>query len=307
MQVGDCHITRGATFVIGGAPGIGKSRSAVALAIAGATGQPWFGLETRRQFRTMIIQTENGLFRRSRDFADLPCDDLEEWLRVCPPPPFGLCFDREDFCATLSAEVTRFQPDVVVLDPWNAAARDEKARQYLETYETIRALLPTGDERPALGIVAHTRKPTTDERAAGRGLLKLLVGSYVLGSVPRSVFIMQAASDEPDDKNVVWTCAKNNDGEMGQRSVWERRNGLFAPVSDFDWKAFDNAGQRDKMNWRSVAGILKGLGGSASRAAIVEALEEDDVAEATAYRWITQATKNKRIIMDGTTGDYKLP
>ena len=50
---------------------------------------------------------------------------------------------------------------------------------------------------------------------------------------------MQPASDETTDNHVVWTCRKNNDGDLGPRSAWERRNGLFAPVEDFDWKAFD--------------------------------------------------------------------
>jgi Mrp family chromosome partitioning ATPase len=34
--VGDYHIQRSSPFVIGGAPGVGKSRGAVALAVAGA-------------------------------------------------------------------------------------------------------------------------------------------------------------------------------------------------------------------------------------------------------------------------------
>jgi hypothetical protein len=50
---------------------------------------------------------------------------------------------------------------------------------------------------------------------------------------------MQPASDDTTDNRVVWTCCKNNDGELGARSVWERRNGLFAPVMDFDWDDFD--------------------------------------------------------------------
>jgi hypothetical protein len=96
-----------------------------------------------------------------------------------------------------------------------------------------------GDNAPALGIVAHTRKPKTNERASGRALLNLLAGSYVLGSVPRTVFVMQPASDDTTDNRIVWTCCKNNDGELGSRSAWERRNGLFVPVSVFDWDAFD--------------------------------------------------------------------
>ena len=37
VLIGDCHIVRGSVFVIGGAPGVGKSRASVALAEAGAT------------------------------------------------------------------------------------------------------------------------------------------------------------------------------------------------------------------------------------------------------------------------------
>ena len=158
-----------------------------------------------------------------------------------------MCFEREDFRAQLSGAIREFQPDVIVFDPWNAAARDEKAREYLGTFELIRSVLPFGDNAPALGIVAHTRKPRADERATGRGLLNLLSGSYVLGSVPRCVFVMQAASDEPQDNRLVWTCCKNNDGDLGTRSAWERRNGLFAPVSNFDWDNFDNPSQSDRV------------------------------------------------------------
>jgi AAA domain len=240
VLAGDCHVARGSVFVIGGPPGVGKSRASVGLAEAGATGDEWFGLSVHRRFKTMIIQTENGLFRLSKEFSDLDCDALESYVRICPPPPFGLCLGREDFRAQLATAIRDFEPDVIVLDPWNAAARDEKAREYLETFELIRSVLPTGDDAPAIGIVAHTRKPRADERTTGRGLLNLLAGSYVLGSVPRTVFVMQAASDETEDNRIVWTCCKNNDGELGGRSAWERRNGLFAPISEFDWDTFDN-------------------------------------------------------------------
>src|SRR5262249_32890838 len=150
---------------------VGKSRGSVALAVAGATTSDWFGLAVHRRFKTMIVQTENGLFRLSKDFAELDCEKLEAYVRICPPPPLGLCLAREEFRADLAAAIRGFQPDVIVLDPWNAAARDEKAREYLETFELIRSVMPTGDDAPAIGIVAHTRKPRPDERTTGRGLL----------------------------------------------------------------------------------------------------------------------------------------
>jgi len=217
------------------------------LAVAGATCSDWFGLEVHRTFKVMIIQTENGEFRLSKEFRELDCGTLDEYIRVCPPPPYGLCFQREEFRAQLAAAIVEFKPDVVIYDPWNAAARDEKAREYLETFDALRSVLPLGDDSPALGIVAHTRKPKTDERASGRVLLNLLAGSYVLGSVPRTVFVMQAASDETTDNRIVWTCCKNNDGDLGARSAWERRNGLFVPVHDFDWDTFDNPHKDDRV------------------------------------------------------------
>jgi hypothetical protein len=240
VLVGDCHVVRGSVFVIGGAPGVGKSRASVALAEAGATGHDWFDLTVHRKFKTMIIQTENGLFRLSREFGELDCDALEDYVRICEPPPFGLCFQRDEFKTQLSAAISGFAPDVVIFDPWNAAAHDDKAKEYLQTFDALRSVLPVGDYAPALGIVAHTHKPKADQRASGRALLNLLSGSYVLGSVPRTVFVMQAVSDDTNDNRIVWTCCKNNDGELGERLAWERRNGIFAPVHNFEWDTFDN-------------------------------------------------------------------
>jgi len=76
----------------------------------------------------------------------------------------------------------------------------------------------------------------------------------VLGSVPRTVFVMQAASDDTTDNRVVWTCCKNNDGELGARSAWQRRNGPFVPVADFDWDAFD-APEKDKRELITEADV----------------------------------------------------
>ena len=168
----------------------------------------------------------------------------DQFVRVCSPPPFGFAFDRLDFCDQLRREIDKFQPDVFILDPFNRLARDDKAKDYSQAFEDLLSVLPTGDDAPPLGIVAHTRKPRTDERANGRALLNLLAGSYVIGSVPRTVFVMQAASDDTIDNRIVWTCCKNNDGDLGARSAWERRNGLFVPVENFDWKTFDANGEK---------------------------------------------------------------
>jgi CHC2 zinc finger/AAA domain/Toprim-like len=285
ILAGDCHIVRGSVFVIGGAPSVGKSRAAVALAEAGATRHEWFGLPVHRQFKTMIVQTENGEFRLSREFGELDCEALENFVRICPPPPYGLCFARDGFREQLAAAVAAFAPDVVIYDPWNAAAREQDSREYLDTFDALKSVLPLGDDAPALGIVAHTRKPRADERASGRALLNLLAGSYVLGSVPRTVFVMQPASDDTTDNRIVWTCCKNNDGELGACSAWERSNGLFAPVIDFDWQTFDapNSDRRQTITETDVAEVF--ADGPLSKTEAAKRLQESTGAsKATAYR-----------------------
>ena len=194
----------------------------------------------------MIVQNENGRIRLSEEFFAMNCDELEDFVRISPPPPFGIALRNGDFFRALAAEITAFKPDVLLIDPWNAVAQDDKARDYLETFELIRSLVPASDMAPAIGIVAHTRKPKHDERSSGRGLLNLLAGSYVLGSVPRSAFVIQPASDAPEDNRVVFTCCKNNDGTMGEQSAWIRRNGLFESVTDFDWEEFRGKGSEGR-------------------------------------------------------------
>lgn len=277
MLIGNFHIVRGSCFVVGGPPGVGKSRSVVALAQAGATRQDWFGLTVHRRFKTMIIQAENGRYRLKMELSDLGCESLDEWVRITPPPPFGFAFEDARFRSQLMAGLEEFKPDVVVLDPWNRVARDEKAKEYLAAFELIQSVLPTGDDAPALGIVAHTRKPKADERASGRALLNLLAGSYVLGSIPRTAFVMQAATDDTTDNRVVWTCCKNNDGELGARSAWERRNGLFVPVQGFDWDEFDNPGgdDREKITEADLANLFDHGKRSLAKSQAVKELAEN--------------------------------
>ena len=239
ILVGDCHLVRGSVVVIGGQPGIGKSRAGTALAVAGASGDPWFGLKVHQRFRTIIIQAENGRYRLKTEFGDIPGETLDEYVRVSDCPPYGLPFDDEAFRAFTTELIADFQPDVIVLDPWNRIACDDKIKDAREAFENIKAVLPKGDAAPCVVIIAHTRKPQKDGGKTGRALLHELSGSHALGSVPRAVFHLQAASDDPVDDRVIWTPCKNNDGDAGPRSAWHRRNGLFAPCEDFDWENFD--------------------------------------------------------------------
>jgi AAA domain len=104
--------------VVGGAPGVGKSRGAVALAEAGATGYEWFGLKIPSKFKTLIVQNENGRFRLQQEFSEFDCNLLDQYVRITPPPPYGLCFDNLDFRLQLEEQIQEFDPAIVIIDPW---------------------------------------------------------------------------------------------------------------------------------------------------------------------------------------------
>jgi hypothetical protein len=284
--VGNYHIVRGGIFVIGGAPGVGKSRAAVALAVAGATGADWFGLKVHRKFRTMILQAENGRIRLKLELGDLDCAVLNEWVLVSAVPPYGFAMTDRDFLAQFRAAILKFKPDILNVDPWNQCVKDSMEKDYWEGFERLRSCLPAGDDCPALGIVAHTRKPRMGERASGRSLLNLLSGSYVLTSVPRAVFVIQPASDDTEDRRIVFTNCKNNDGELSKRSVWERRNGLFAPVKEFNWEEFDSGGKppRKEVTEAHIRQVFQNGNAKMLLKAAAEKLQETaDVGRTVAY------------------------
>ena len=236
--IGDMQIYEGGVFVFGGASGIGKSRGLTAMAVSGATGKPWFGLPVHRKFKTLIIQAENGLVRLSAEYRELDSAALQGMVKVSGDAD-SLDFADLEVKQGIEEVLKDFRPDVVVLDPWNRATRDIMEKDYREAFDRVLACLDALDPRPALVICAHTRKPRQGEKAHGRGLLNLLSGSLVLGSIPRAAFILQTATDDPVDNRVVFTCAKNNNGELGAPSAWRRTaKGFEGPIEDFDWDEF---------------------------------------------------------------------
>jgi DnaB helicase-like protein/AAA domain-containing protein len=247
ILLGDSHIVRGNVTVLAGPPGVGKSKSIAALAEAGACRYSWFGQPAHCRFKTFILQNENGRARLKTELADLDVA-VEDYLRVTVPPPFGLCFSRRDFRRDLERALATFRPDLVIIDPWNAVARDDKARDYLESFDLVRSVIGTGLDAPAILIVAHTRKPLPGERANGRALMNLLAGSYVLSSIPRSIFILQHATDSVQEDRVIVTCCKNNDGQLGQRGCYRRTGGQWPEITNFDWQAWDHPRSLESEN-----------------------------------------------------------
>jgi hypothetical protein len=245
--VGDSDITKGyqGVAVIAGPPGSGKSLAAVSLGIAGALGTGhWMGRPVHRQFRTLIVQCENGAGRLKKEFAAMaaayPKTDFDPWLRISLPPEGGLPFHRPEFRRELSRMVDEFRPDVVIVDPWTAVAAEDAAKDIIEKLAEMRSCLPAGDECPALVIVAHTKKPRAEDKGnRGRALMYSVSGSQALVATARSVFVLLPYTDDIQDDRVLWACAKLSDSDTAPAdSVWHRRLGTLFQHCDDDPEAF---------------------------------------------------------------------
>lgn len=247
-MVGDYHIQRGAFAVVAGPPGCGKSRAALHLALLGSVGcGNWLGFDVRTRFRTMMLQNENGLARLHRDLEGMQLTPgIDNWLRISAPPPLGLAMRNIKFRADFRAALADFAPDLLVVDPWNALARDAMEKDFQEAFDSLRDVLADSPVDTATLILHHLRKPKSEDRHSGRGLANLLAGSYTILSIPRSVIVLQPATDQTTDNRLVVTCAKNNDGQLGERTAWERREGGFSPIPDFDWEEYADAGRHER-------------------------------------------------------------
>jgi hypothetical protein len=99
------------------------------------------------------------------------------------------------FQAELKAAIRDFAPHLLVVDPWNALARDAMEKDFQEAFDKLRKVLAESTENPACLIIHHLRKPKSEDKHRGRSLAYLMSGSNIIFNVPRSAFILQPASD----------------------------------------------------------------------------------------------------------------
>ncbi|WP_035600830.1 AAA family ATPase [Haloferula sp. BvORR071] len=303
VLMGDCHLTRGNLTVISGWPGVGKSRAAMAMAIAGASGADWLGHPIHSRFRTLIIQCENGPFRLKAELgAATPGDDdevLDDWLRITPPPTYGLAFSEPSFRAELRRYIAEWQPGLVIIDPWNRAADGDKQQDYRQALDSIFACLPEDPaQKPALLVIHHMRKKGNESnRKHGRDLLHELAGSYQIGAAARCVFALEPASKDLSDGTVVLTCCKNNDGLEGAPSAWHRKNGLFDPCPEFDMEGFlnpteESAGTGSRLPFEAVAQALRGMSGETKGSAVARLVNAGVCVRSTGYKLLAELPEN---------------
>ena len=227
--VGESHLQRGGTAVLGGAAGVGKSFAVTNLAVAGVTGEEWFGLKVHEQFKTLMIQGENSLSRLKEEFAPYDTALLDDWIRVSES---YIDFSPSGYMASVGKEIKSFDPDCIILDPWNHIVTLDNIESCTKAIKQIETLRKFGSKERLILIVAHTRKPKPDNKPSGRDLLHEISGSLKLGSYARAAFVMESIKDDNEKSSIRFTCCKNNNGALGAPTVWNFDKGRFTKESD---------------------------------------------------------------------------
>lgn len=315
FMLGDGLITRGMFVTIGGEPGVGKSRLATTLAVAGARGNNrWMNYPVRCKWRTLILQSENDAIRLKEDFESVP-DKFNDEIRVSDALSHGMAFGKPEFRRELRRVFEDWPFQMLVIDPWNDVSFEDGQKDFKEAMLNIASVF-RGTQMPAVVIVAHLRKRGRDEgqrRKSGRELLHELSGSLALGSSSRTVFVVQHVDPSMDDPRIVIELAKANNchpewlKEFGVRSAWNRANGAFEPA-EIDWHEYDNPGdpERRKVTEEMVLQVFDGET-ELKPAAIAKKLKTIcQVGESTAYRAIGEDGYLREILMRTGTGKLKL-
>ncbi len=279
--VGDYHITRGAVTVLAGSPGIGKSFASLMLGIQAAQGTgEWLGYKINRPFKTLIIQAENNLLRLIMDAKRVMMpEEHNERLKVLEFDWGNISLQDLKLLTKLRELVADFQPDLVVVDPFNQFSGDSNEKECKEAVRGILSILEAAPVPPACLIVAHNRKKREGDNHAGRRLADLISGSYVMQSNPRCVISYLPYSDDPEDNRVVVVTVKKNNGKSkGPATAWRLLEHGFEKLDDFDfeeWSGGGNAGpkkDKSKIRLEHLQEVFRG--GALTRQELGRKLEE---------------------------------
>lgn len=266
--VGDYHVTRGSITILAGSPGIGKSFATLMLGIQGAIGSgDWLGYKFNCRFKTLVIQAENNLLRMIMDAkrVEMP-EELDDHLRILEFDWGAVSLDSGKLVEALQKLMLEFEPDLVIIDPWNQFATDDKPKETKETLDAIKRILDAAKKPPACMIVAHHRKKREGDAHKGRQMADLIAGSYIMHSNPRCVLCYVAfdPSDENDNRVVVLCPKKNNGKHKGPATAWTLCEHGFEPIPDFDYKARQNGGSeakepKEKLKLEHLHEAMKGV------------------------------------------------
>jgi hypothetical protein len=233
--IGNAEIRKGTegVAILAGPGSSGKSLMVGTLALAGSIGSgTWMGRKVHRRFKTLIIQGEVGPTRlklQIEKFRALhPDADIESNVFYSDPPEFGFAIDDSLFWRELSKTVQDLKPDLVVIDPISHLSVEDQASEVMNAIRIIRQAVGVGDDAPGILLVAHTKKPRSEEAMRGRNLANIVSGSVAWVNTSRCTYLcVPFDPDNIEDDRIYFATPKLNDGPNYAPTVWHRRFGTF--------------------------------------------------------------------------------
>ena len=224
--------------------GVGKSRLAVALAVAQITGKtPFCRLHVNGPARTwLFIGSENSAARWKTDLEKLTGSLSEEQRHLvenhlCVAATFEDEVGLQDISASsgrIGSTIREVQPGAIVFDPWaDLCPGDEnKTDECRSGITQLRAIARRHAPHAAILLIAHARpgreaiSTGTDAYAGG----SFLRGNKALYNSCQSMLCL-VPGDKEDSNRLVLICGKCNDGPR-----FEPRGVIFAPKDFRRWK-----------------------------------------------------------------------
>lgn len=245
--VGMAEIRKGheGIAILAGPGSSGKSLLVGTLALAGAIGTgKWMGRKVHRKFRTLIIQGEVGPMRLQKQMAEYkrlhPKADIDGSVFYSDPPEGGFSIADAEFWRELARQVAEIKPDLVVIDPISHLSVEDQASEVMNAIRIIRQAVGVGEDAPGILLVAHTKKPRSEESMRGRNLAHAVSGSVAWVNTSRCTYLcVPFDPDDIEDDRIYFSAPKINDGPNYAPSVWHRRFGTF----------FEHDPQTDPSSW----------------------------------------------------------
>ena len=329
--LGQGLLTKGNLTLLVGHGGVGKSRLAVALAVAQITGNAHFcqlPLHTPPR-KWLFIGSENSAARWKTDLEKLTStlseherQLVEEYLLVAATfeDEVGLQ-DLSCSSGRIGSTIREVQPGAIVFDPWaDLCPGDEnKTDECRSGITRLRTVTRKHAPEAAALLIAHAR-PGRDAISSGTDAYaggSFLRGNKALYNSCRSMLCL-VPGDKEDSTRLVLICGKCNDGPR-----FEPRGVIFNP-EDFSYQPdpdFDLAAWRDDVDGKrrgqkiSISDICDVVGkGYRTTEEIVDALKQqasprtikERLSDAVRNDWLIRPTKGKYSLGPKFNGTFVL-
>lgn len=205
ILLGNRYLNRGDGAVLASGSGVGKSSLSIQAAVTWSLSRPFFGIKPNGQLRSLIIQAEDT----DGDIGEV-WESVRKGLKISPEEEIcvrervAIVTDRthrgESFIRLLRAQIKRFKPDLVWINPL-FAFMDGDVMDARDAGRFLREGLNGLNEPPTFGyvIVHHTSKPPSPKDRGERRWNEIqydMSGSAELTNWARAVLSLRPTANE---------------------------------------------------------------------------------------------------------------